>query len=305
MSPDPDTDLQPTPDLPDREYFSASWASLPWTGWIPFTAPKEEFRQIPKEPGLYRIRPAGKDCLVYIGETRRTVFQRLQDLRLELGTRDLMPWTEPHAEAPALWAWQDAEGFEYECSAAPLDASINSRRGMECYLLYRYRQERGNSPLCNFDRFHPRYRASTLRKENLRGGKLGPGQKDNPAGSPGLPPLAATGTPGEPGWMGLSWSLPEALTGEMVKNAPTGPGLYVLADTGSGDIISIGQSLHCADRLSGLVKKSWDGKELTFSFISAEPGILPHQLRERENDLIGQYFEVHRKAPEFQFRNSA
>jgi hypothetical protein len=56
--------------------------------------------------------------------------------------------------APSLWAWQDAEGFEYECSAAPPGASINGRRGMESYLLYRYRQERGESALCNFGRFH-------------------------------------------------------------------------------------------------------------------------------------------------------
>ena len=71
-----------------------------------------------------------------------------------------MPWNDPHTAAPSLWAWQDAEGFEYECSAAPLDASINGRRGMESYLLYRYRQERGESTLCNFD---PVYSCSSFR----------------------------------------------------------------------------------------------------------------------------------------------
>ncbi len=60
---------------------------------------------------------------------------------------------------------------------------------MESYLLYRYRQERGESTLCNFGRFHPRYRKSTNRKENLRGGKLEEGQRDNPAG--GSEPAAA------------------------------------------------------------------------------------------------------------------
>jgi hypothetical protein len=28
-----------------------------------------------------------------------------------------MPWNDPHTATPSLWAWQDAEGFEYECSA--------------------------------------------------------------------------------------------------------------------------------------------------------------------------------------------
>ena len=39
-----------------------------WTGWIPFTADNHEFQEILKEPGLYRIRPTGKDFLMYIGE---------------------------------------------------------------------------------------------------------------------------------------------------------------------------------------------------------------------------------------------
>ncbi|MCX6684318.1 MAG: hypothetical protein NTZ37_06290 [Methanoregula sp.] len=51
---------------------------LPWSPWVPFTATKEEFRQIPKEPGLYRIKPAGKDFLIFIGETRRTTHERLK-----------------------------------------------------------------------------------------------------------------------------------------------------------------------------------------------------------------------------------
>jgi hypothetical protein len=47
-----------------------------------------------------------------------------------------MPWNNPHPAAPSLRAWQDAEGFAYECSAVQLDASKKGRRGMESYLLY-------------------------------------------------------------------------------------------------------------------------------------------------------------------------
>ncbi len=31
--------------------------------------------------------------------------------------------------------------------------------------------------------------------------------------------------------------------------------------------------------------------------------LLPHNLKERENDLIGNYFEIYRKAPKYQFGN--
>ncbi len=300
MAPDPD---QLTAELPKWEYFSENWATLPWTPWIPFSADKKEFRQIPKEPGLYRIRAAGRDELMYIGETKRALHQRLQDLRMELRGRNLMPWSDPHAEAPALCAWQDADACEYECSATPLDASLSSRRIMESYLLYRYRQESGGSPACNFGRFHPRYRKSTTRKEHLRGGKLAEGQKDNPAAGASQSPLTATGTPGAPGWMGLVWSPHAILAPETLKTVPAGPGLYLLLDAVSDEICMIGQSGQCAGRLQELSEKAWEGRELKFSFSCVERTVLPHQLRERENDLRGNYFGEFRKAPEFQFRH--
>ena len=68
---------------------------------------------------------------MYIGETRRTVHERINELRQTLNRSHLMPWNDPHTAAPSLWAWQDAEGYEYECSATPLDASQSGRRGMD------------------------------------------------------------------------------------------------------------------------------------------------------------------------------
>jgi len=44
-----------------------------------------------------------------------------------------MPWNDPHTAAPALWAWTDADGFSYECSAAPPGASTNGRRGWRVF----------------------------------------------------------------------------------------------------------------------------------------------------------------------------
>ena len=102
-----------------------------------FLSPQKDMNSgISREnPAFYRIRPAGKDFLMYIGETRRTVDERLSELRLTLNRTELMPWNDPHTAAPSLWAWKDAEGFENECSGALLDAAINGRRGMESFLL--------------------------------------------------------------------------------------------------------------------------------------------------------------------------
>ncbi|MEN6442444.1 MAG: hypothetical protein ABFC71_01655 [Methanoregula sp.] len=86
-------------------------AEPPWSPNVPFTAGKQEFHEIPHEPGLYRIRPTGKESLMYISETQKMLHQRRRNLRGELKNKDLMPWSHPHKGAGALWVWQDAEQF--------------------------------------------------------------------------------------------------------------------------------------------------------------------------------------------------
>jgi hypothetical protein len=303
MSPDPD---QQDPEIPidNRTYLSPTWCSLPWTPWVPFTADKEEFRTIPKEPGLYRIRPTGKDFLMFIGETRRQLHWRLHELRHTLHRGGLMPWSEPMTEAPSLWAWQNAEGYSYECSAAPLDASPGGRRGMMSYLLYQYRQEHGESTLCNFGRFHPRYRRSTNRKGNQRGGKLDENHLDNPAGGPSIKPLPVMGTPGERYWMGVGWIGRLPLDGESVSMVPPGAGLYLLFERDNHNLVYIGQSTDCAHRLRTHAMKLLDEKDMLFSYVIEKKPLLPHNLKEQENDLIGNYYDINRKAPKYQFGGS-
>lgn len=357
MSPDPydPSDL----DSEDIIWFSYDWCALPWSPWVPFSADRHAFHEIPDEPGLYRIREVGTDCLMYIGETKRPLRKRLHDLRIELSRAEQMPWSDPHAEAPALWAYiyerlsnlekenhlkdastykrlsnleeeknpQDSSTSEwppaladissgsgepaagpgprgYECSAAPLDASAAGRKGMESFLLCKYRQERGESPLCNFGRFHPRYRRSTDRKENKRGGRLAENQKDNPAGLPSIPPLDACGKPGDPGWMGLKWTARRQLPTDTIPDVAPGAGLYVLLDAVSREILYIGQSADVGKRLLDHSRKDWKGRTLQFSYKIIGPRVLPHHLKELENDLVGNFFEQNRKAPEFQFRNN-
>jgi hypothetical protein len=48
--------------------------------------------------------------------------------------------------------------------------SQSGRQRIESFLLYRYLQEHGESILCNFGWFPPRYRKSTNRNEKKRGG---------------------------------------------------------------------------------------------------------------------------------------
>ena len=302
MPPEPDSEDPGTPEnFDDLYYFSEFWQDLPWSPWVPFDAPREFF-YIPKEPGIYRIRPVGKDFLMYISETNRTLHQRLGELRQSLRRTDLMPWNDPDSSAPPLWAWRDAEGYQYECSAAPLDASPAGRRAMESFLLYSYRQEVRESPVCNFGRFPPRYRCSTSKSRNLRGGKLKCDQQDNPAGWPSIPPLCPYGKPGDPDWMELEWSERRTLAPENLSDIPAGAGLFLLTDADSQEILFIGQAQDCRKKLLARCGRDPDGRILEFSCQILGEQVFLHNLRELENDLIGNFYEHYRKAPEFQFR---
>jgi len=78
----------------------------------------------------------------------------------------------------------------------PISTLTNSCDCRGSFLLYRYRQEYGESTLCNFRRFHKRYQKSTNRIEDKRGGKLEEIHRDNPAGGPSIAPLPVAGSHG-------------------------------------------------------------------------------------------------------------
>jgi hypothetical protein len=109
--------------------------------------------------GVYRIRIAKEPCLAYIGQTGRNLRERGRTLALR--TLDTpMPFNDPHTAAPNLWAWHDAAGYQFECSVASNHLNDAERQILECYLLWQYRLEKGESTLCNHGRFHQEYRKS-------------------------------------------------------------------------------------------------------------------------------------------------
>jgi hypothetical protein len=119
-----------------------------------------------------------------------------------------------------------------------------------------------------------------------------------------MPPLKINGTPGDRDWMGLAWSGIRPLDGETISTVPPGAGLYLLFEHDAGELVYIGQSADCTKRLRSHAMKFLDEKDLLFSSYIMEKAVLPHNLKELENDLIGNYFEMYRKAPKYQFGNS-
>ncbi len=282
--------------MADRaEVFSADWCGYDWSPWVPFSGAMDA---VPDRPGLYRIRPAGPEMLMEIGWTGGSLRQCFAGIRLNTA-KTVMPWNDPWPVAPALWAWKDAKGYAYEFSSAPLGETIVGMRAAACSLLCHYRLAFRESPLCSFGRFHRKYRRPSDRKDGIAGGKLGPDEPLNPAGGPSASPLAVTGTPGEPGWMGLAWSPRQRIMD--IAAVPAAQGYFLIFDNGTGDMLAIGQAEDCARTLSGIRRNPWDNRDLACSFV-CEPRHLPaHNLLERETDLIGNYIDRYGTVPEYQF----
>jgi len=103
--------------------------------------------------------------------------------------------------------------------------------------------------------------------------------------------------------MELAWIGRLPLDGETIGTVPPGAGLYLLFDRDTRDLVYIGQSADCAQRLRSHAMKLLDEKDMLVSYYIEKKPLLPYNLKEQENDLIGNYFEVERKAPKYQFGN--
>ena len=291
------------------EYSSPSWCNLSWTPWIPFASNGEGFKILPRQHGIYRVKPINEDYLMYIGQTGRTLRQRLSELGVYQNSKE-MPYNDPHTAAPSLWAWRDATGMDFVCSASAIPSSgrddprleRRKREGIECYLLWQYRLENGKSTLCNFGRFHPHYVKSSSRKTGKRGGRLPEGEI-NPAGGPSYPPLQPKGKPQDNDWMNLDWSDMFSLNIHLHSNVPDSAGLYKIIDYDEESLIYIGQSMSLKKRLQQHARKKWDDRIVSFSYYMPNQYLLPHQLKEIENDLIGDYFSRFKTVPKYQFLN--
>lgn len=281
-----------------QSYLSEIWEGLSWTPWYSFNQIMENKSLLPKSAGMYRFKVSGHQHLMYIGQTGRDLRERVTDL-IRNTLREEMPFNDPHTAAPSLWAWKEAEGWDFECSVAEINLSKENREGLECYLLWKYRLEKGESTYCNHGRFHKDYIKSKARSSGFRGKKLSQSDPRNIAWGKSSPPLHSQGTPISGGFMGLKWSSFQGL--EHLSSVPNNKGVYRIKGIDTNTIIYIGQSKKLKSRLRDHGKKDWK-QEINYSY-SEVPDAEDYHLKEIENDLVGGIYSINKTVPEFQFKN--
>lgn len=246
---------------------------------------------------MYRVQVVGQNRLCYIGQTGRNLRERLRELRRNTLSEE-MPFNDPHTAACRLWSYRHAENLEFEMSVAPVIISMPERMALECFLIWKYRLEAGNSPLCNFGRLHPHYSHSRNRSTGIRGGLLPEDQRSQIVSS--MPPLPQHGNPMDSDWMTLSWTQLEAFNPKGLISAPEVPGVYKLI-AGVDQLLYVGESANLKKRLATHLQRTWGDSEIRFAFCSLPQAEHASQRLEIENDLIAGYYSTTKRPPTFQF----
>lgn len=285
-----------------KQIDAADWLDLNWSTWKSLHA--GSFSDIPKRPGIYRIRHRddSRPYLEYVGESGDTR-RRIQSLAR--GTyADEMPYRDPHTAAPCLWAVRDAIGPDLEVSyTTPSKASDKQhRKGLEAALTAFHRRETNRSPTANFGRIIEGYKQSTYSYEDepFKGGKLG-SDDNEPNAITGIKPFDWKNwqNPVDRHWMGMEWSNSYRLENRLAANPPKN-GLYrIWYEDSPLPLAYLGQSKNIPSRL--YEHEATFGENTLFAYSEQANLVASHRREEIERDLIGAHYLGQNTTPLAQF----
>jgi hypothetical protein len=279
-----------------------------WSGWFPLREAGAN-RQIPAQPGLYRVRrTTGAPGLAYIGQTGEKLRGRLGQLGRLYDAQ--MPYRDPHTAAPALWAHCHRDGCDFEVSVIEVPGKPPWRKALEATAITLYRLEARRSPTANFGRMPAGYRMSTGNNRKL----VASGRRARGGPDPEAPAMAASApVAGRPGpdpqsadWMNWAWtSWTPAL---VARRSAKGTGLYRIRRNGTAGLIYVGLGRVAPRLRAHLAKAHIPGHrqaehfsgDLAASWVEL-PDMATLNLAEHENDLIAAHVLAMGRGPAAQF----
>lgn len=280
--------------------YDRDWVDLDWSPWQSLRPTQDSQTGLPTVSGLYRVRHAELDGLVYIGETGRSIRGRIGALRNGIYEKE-MPYRDPHTASPCLWAIVDRYGpaLQVSVTTPPEASSKQQRKAMEDGLIAIHRRESGESPTANFARMIPGYKQSSYRKDGVIGGLLGHDGSEANA-EPGIGPLDWENPQNlrSGNWMGLNWSPAEAL-GE-AYDIPPQPGLYRIWDPDRPSPLEyVGETANLKSRLYRHRRNR--EKHLQYNYVEWAELDAKHKREEAETDLLGAHWLAVGKSPRDQY----
>ena len=273
---------------------SNDWGSLSWSKWIPLDSSITIFKDnIKKEAGFYRIRSLENKGLVYIGQTGRCLRERTRSLaRGTYADSTNPPWNDPHTAAPILWAYIQQNKLTYELSVASANLNLQDRQCYEDYLLYLHRIQYGHSTLINHGRLNPHWTRPTNKAKGIAT-KF----REVPVNYESISVAIGDTDPIDENWLGLEWSEFKPIISQF-NNLKDCSGVYRIRSI--NEILYFGESKNLKNRIRDHSKKEYF-KDALIS-VHKIPKALPHQLKERETDLIGAYYLNKKHSPRYQYK---
>lgn len=277
---------------------------IQWSDWHALQGSSRN-AAVPAGPGLYRARIAGPGEVVYIGQTGRSLRERLG--MLSTCYREEMPYRDPHTAAPTLWALRHRDGVDFEVSTAVIEAAKVERLSLEAVAITAHRVDHGRSPLANFGGGVAGYRLSSANNAALvaagrrfRGGLDPLVLASESVPVPGTLDLEVTAAD----WLGMRWSpwVPITSAASVAE-----VGLYRLRRLGGPDLVYVGQG-RIGSRIRTHVAKGSQSDhrqaphfagDLEASWVALD--VTTRCLLEVENDAIASHRLTRGCAPHAQF----
>ena len=275
---------------------------LLWSPWYSLSGASRN-QEIPRAPGLYRIRRADIPGLDYVGQTG-VLRQRMGNLNNVYG--DVMPYNAPHTAGPGFWALRQDHDCEFEVSVAEVSGGVAVRKGIECLIISEHRVEHGRSPTLSFGRMPDGWTKSSDNTARLvAAGRRHRGQRDPNATRvlDAPPPASLIDDPRAGSWLGHRW-----ISAAETPPSANSVGLYRSIRLDGEGLVYVGQG-RIAARVNSHVAKGEDPDHSQHRFFAGNltwdwvdlPEIDRTQLLELENDLIASHVRVCGRTPSAQF----
>ncbi|UPV99966.1 hypothetical protein M0R88_15795 [Halorussus gelatinilyticus] len=298
--PGPLTRLEPEPQSP-------TWMGLDWSRWFDLRDGKTLREELPRRPGLYRVRHTELPGLMYVGESGSEggVRQRV-GLGLSAGLSGSDRQTgDPHGAARPLQQITEIAGGNMEVSVTtpPISSNRRHRRAIEATLVAVCRREIGWTPMVQLNR-EPAEHVSSPHSELHR--ELRNIAERSSYSVPSWQPWRDVTAPH---WLGLSWTESRPLS-ERDKIDSTGVYAFRLwREDQTGErwgqtVQEMGTTGSISSRLFKL--QNGYGDDMRFSVValdglSTDTQRRSRELREVRHDIIGAHYLATGTLPEAQF----
>lgn len=299
-APGPLTRLEPNPQSP-------SWMGLNWSGWFDLRERETLREELPRRPGLYRVRHSELPGLMYVGQSGSEGGVR-QRVALSLSSGMNKPdrhGEAKHGAARPLQQISEVAGGEMEVSVTtpPISSNPRHRRAIEATLVAICRREVGWTPMVQLNREPAEHVSSPHRESNQE--LIDVAERSSHTVPSWQPWRDVTSQQ----WIGLDWSKSRPLSERGTIDRSGVHAFRVWSEDGTADqwsqtLREVGITRSISSRLFRLLSDC--GRDVRFSAVtlgelSSDTREQSRELSEVRYDLIGAHYLATGTPPEAQF----